>query len=188
MSASRTPVPQETRSLFSLRAPLKLCLILFIGCAMSLRSVQAQPDASNPRSHLEHEPLDVQSAAHRRGALLVKVTEEAAQAIERARTQGTLPVIEIESLDALIARYKVRTIEPVFPQSQDPDTIKAKFPERAKRAPPDTEPPVLSSTYFLSIDPAADAGEAARAFSGDPHVDYAQPDYRATVNATPEAP
>ena len=72
-----------------------------------------------PTSHVmaEVEPLavDVPSVAssYIQGTLLVKFTEEAVDAIERARKARLLPVVGDEALDTLFAKYGIAMIEPV---------------------------------------------------------------------------
>ncbi len=122
-------------------------------------------------------------ASHVAGEVIVKVTDEAAAAIEHARQQGTLPTTEIASLDQLLTAYQVQTIDPLFgpmASSEDPNTA---FPERAKRIPKDAQPTDLSSVYKLQVPPGTDITTMVEALSRDPHIVYAQPNYLATTNA-----
>ena len=112
---------------------------------------------------------------------MINVAEEAARAIERARARGTLPVIGIASLDALVSAYGVTAIEPAFPHAPDLDAVKARLPERAQRAPPDANSSGLSRFYTLHFDPAINVQQAVAAFSANPYIESAQPDYLATT-------
>ena len=153
-----------------------------IACIMlMLASGACQSTASelNPPSSSSHAPS---AAAH---VLLVKFSADAASALSGGLTNGPAIVTGIESLDALFARYGVSMIEPVFEHVQDPEAIKEKYPARAKRATPGTEIPDLSGVYKLTLDPASNLNEAIAAFSADSHVEYAQPDYLATVQPSP---
>lgn len=126
------------------------------------------------------QPYKGANTAYVSGELLVKVTEEAAKHIEQARQQGTLPVVGIESLDRLFAKYDVSAIEPIF-MAQDIEAIKERFPERAKRAEPGAEVPELSGLYRLRLNPKADVQEAVGEFTRNPHVEYAQPNHLMTI-------
>lgn len=153
----------------SVRIPGGL-LLLLMGCSTHVLGSSRQDASSVP------------------GELLVKVTEETAQAIERTGTGGGPPVIGIGSLDALCAKYEISAIERVFPVSQDPERIASRFPKRTKRIPPHAgDMPVLSRTYKLKFNPAWEAREVAVAFAADPHVEFAQPNYLATTDTKQEA-
>ncbi len=131
--------------------------LLLVGCA-SLRAetqapeeVRREPSAARPH--------------YAAGELLVKVTPEAAQAIEQARASQAFPRTGLGSLDQLFTDYGITAIERVFPHTSSPE---------------------LSRTYKLSLSPDQSVQAAAAAFSRDPHVEYAQPNYVATVYRTPE--
>lgn len=153
--------------------------ITLLGCAAYRASAQAErvgrtdPESSPPADYVP-------------GEVIVKVSPEAAQAIEQATAAEVPLVTSIESLDRLLAQYGVTAIEPVFSHAQDPESIKAKYPERSKRIPPGAEVPDLSRTYLVHFSADVDAMEAASALSQDPHVEYAQPNYLATIQAQPE--
>ncbi len=56
-----------------------------------------------------------------------------------------------------------------------------KYPERAKRAPPDTHVPRLQYVYKLTMSHKANITEAAADYARHPDVEYAQPNYIATT-------
>ena len=151
----------------------------FIGCASSSGR---QPEATRPLP-----ASSSGSASVVPGELLVTFTEPAARAIEQARANGTLPRTGIASLDALFARYEVATIEPVFARAPSADTVRAKYPQRARRAPPDATLPDLSRAYRLTLKRDADVRQAAHLFSADPHVESAQPNALVTIQPAREA-
>ena len=156
----------------------KKCSIAVLSLMLTALPVRAAMELPSPQA-----PSD---AAYIPGELLVKFTQEAVEAVEQAREANQLPTIGIESLDALVAKYAVTLIEPVFPQAQDPDAIRLKFPERARRAPAGAELPDLSRTYKLTFDPQKDVLEALVDFLADPSIESAEPDYLATIQAPPE--
>ena len=120
------------------------------------------------------------------GELLVKFTEEAAEAIEQAREAGQLPIVGDETLDVLFEKYGVTAIEHVFPNAQNPEAIRFKFPERAKRTPPGAEVPDLSRTYKLTFNPEKNLMEALLELVVDPNVEYAEPNFIATLQRSEE--
>lgn len=124
------------------------------------------------RAEIVGESMDAPGYAA--GELLVKVTPEAAKAIEAARADGRLPRTGLESLDALLTRFSARAIEPLF-RAADPETVTARFPARAARAPEQADVPDLSRIYKITVHPATDLPAAVAAFTEDPHVEYAEP-------------
>ena len=115
------------------------------------------------------------------GELLIKVKPEAAKAIQQARATGAVTATSLPSLDALLSRYGVVTIDPVFQGPLDAAAINEKFPERAKRAAGGTPPPDLTGYYKLTLKPDADIRDAVSAFGLDPNVELAQPNYTVTI-------
>ncbi len=119
------------------------------------------------------------------GQVLVKFTPGAADAIERARHAGTLPRVDIASLNELLIRYGVTQIEPAFPGSLTSDEVARRFPRRAARAPAKASIPDLSRTYLLTMTSRDDPATIASAFAADPHVEAAQPNQIMTVQPPP---
>ena len=88
---------------------------------------------------------------------------------------------ELASVQELLDRYQVVSAEPLFAGSMDAEAIKAKFPERAKRAPAGAVMPDLSGTYVIHLPPGSDIQAVVADFSKHSAVAYAQPDYIATI-------
>ena len=159
--------------------------VILIGCSAGPLHllVQAQPSSPQPQAH--------QSASDQApivpGALLVRFSPEAAQAVEHAKRAGGQRV-GIASVDALFAQYGVSAVEPVFPDAQDPEAIKAKYPKRSQRIPPGAEVPDLSRAYLVRLSPQSDVHDAAAAFARDPSVESAQPNYLVTTQPQGEMP
>ncbi len=152
----------------------------WIACLFSTLILWANPTSGSAEAlgRASEQP----HASHVAGEVIVKVTDEAAVAIEHARQQGTLPTTGIASLDQLLAAYRVQTIEPLFGAMAPSDHPHPEFPERAKRIPKDAQSPDLSSVYKLRVPPDIDIAAVVDALSHDPHVIYAQPNYLATTN------
>jgi subtilisin family serine protease len=112
-------------------------------------------------------------------------------------------------LDRIIARFGVRSIEPVFgslfagtdrrPGSDAGkrrrrsfrlalDRARSTFPRRALRARFGAEPPDLTRVFALALPPDADLHDAARAFAANPAVEYAAPDRVAVIETLPDDP
>lgn len=159
---------------------LILAIVLNIGGPAQYASSQTDRGASGDQGQAER-PAVVP------GELIVTFTRVAASTIERIRTAHTRPSLGLESLDRLFVKYGVTAIKPLFPTAHTPNEIRARFPKRTKRASPGAELPDASLTYTLTLAPQADVVAAARAFSADPYVRSAQPNYLATVN-TDEGP
>ncbi len=143
-----------------------------VGCASVGFSADRQAAGEPPAAAPRYMP----------GEVLIKVKPEAARAIQQARATGAITATGIASLDALLSRYGVVTIEPVFQGPSDSDAINARFPERAKRAPRGAAPPDLGGFFKLSLKPDANIPDAVSAFGLDPNVDVAQPNYTITIN------
>ncbi len=111
------------------------------------------------------------------------------------------------SLDALNAKYKVKSAEPIFRTeaeearllartsaalTQYAETrtaaIKQQFAARTKRIPRDAALPDLSRVYLLGLEPDADIEAAAAEFARDPHVQYAHPNYLVHALFVPNDP
>lgn len=137
--------------------------LVWVGCAAGQTHAQAPDQELSATGGAARAP-------HATGGLLVKFTEEAAQAIEQARREGNLLHLGIESLDRLMTKYGATAMESVFPAIQ-----------RRPPASSAAENPGLSRIYTLRLGPGSDVVEAASEFMQDPHVEYAQPNYMATT-------
>jgi len=105
-----------------------------------------------------------------------------------------------DSLDRLHARFHVEGAKGLFLDHHGSgvkrgaamvlagDETRAKFRERAARAPFGSSSPDLSNVFVVRIDRGVDPVEAARAFSADPDVEYAEPDYLMSAQFVPNDP
>src|SRR3989338_8078208 len=146
------------------------------------------------------------------GRLIVKYKESVTESVHdllKSKKAFTLATTDASnSLDALHAKYNVKSARPLFRTDAEEAAIvgartrsalkqlhadraaaiNAKFPRRAQRAPKAVGPPRdLSHIYVLELAPEVSVEEAAAAFARDPHVEYAQPDYVVTFQAFPSA-
>ncbi len=143
------------------------CLCFVIGCA------SAPPHRSFPTAF---------SARHVPGELIVKLRPAAGEVLKTVlaaghpATQTTLPW-----LDTLNRRFGVTRIEPLLHQHADPEELARKYPQRARRAPAGTPVPSLRHVYKLMLPPEADISEAIAAYSAQPDIEYAHPNYLVTV-------
>jgi hypothetical protein len=158
-------------------AVLGMAMVL-VGCASPSASSRSLDGSSRPRP---------EAGAFAPGELLVVFTPDAAEAVERARQEGRLPMTGLASLDTLMTTYGVRAIEPVFAHAPSPEAIKEKFPQRARRAPPGAALPDLGRHYRLVMNPVVPVEQAVAAFRADPGVESASPNYTVSIMAQPEA-
>ena len=124
------------------------------------------------------------------GELIVKLAPEAGAALTTALENGQLPTqTGLAWFDELNARYEVSAIQPVFAQQPDIEAIKRKYPERSRRAPPDAKIPSLKYVYKLTLRHGANVLQAAQNYAAHSEVEYAEPNYLATVQTgTPTLP
>ncbi len=66
--------------------------------------------------------------------------------------------------------------------------VRARYPQRAARAPAGARAPDLSNVYLVDIDPQLDVHEAARRYATDSAVVYATPDYILHADFVPDDP
>jgi subtilisin family serine protease len=145
------------------------------------------------------------------GELIVKYRETVLQPVDRLLARGMSFRDATRdggaALDALHARFGVRGARPVFRTATDEaaagpgadqaalrravaDRLAAarrRHPDRSLRAVASAAPD-LSHVYVLGLAAGTDVDEAAAAFAADPHVAYAQPNYRAITQFTPNDP
>jgi len=117
--------------------------------------------------------------------LLVKLTEAAGSQIEAALTEGR-PANRtgLAWFDALAEQYTMTHITPLFRRIADPETLRQRYPERARRAPPGAQSPDLRYIYKLTFQPNTDLRAAMRAFARESDVVYAEPNYIATTQTS----
>lgn len=145
------------------------------------------------------------------GELIVKfsdsVTRSASDVINRKATFRNATTDRSDSLDRLNQKFGVGRARPVFRTELDtarlPNTslaalkryhqdrteaIRQEFPSRSLRAAPGSTIPDLSHVYLLELPKEADILAAVAEFSADPHVLYAQPNYRYQYLFAPNDP
>ena len=142
-------------------------------------AVTAQETRTSRTSVLGPQPAGPSYAT---GELIVKLAPEAGAVLDEAlEANRPLTSIGLAWLDALDQAYGVSAIEPLFPHQVDPETIREKYPERAKRAPSTARAPTLKHIYTFRLRPDADVLQAAQDYASQPAVEYAQPNYRVTT-------
>lgn len=137
------------------------------------------------------------------GEILVKFKEEIASTLDRNLSPELELSIQtgISSIDSLNAKYKAKRITPVFKALKQKslqtgqkaqaiaDEIKARFPQRARRAPKDREAPNLLNIYKVELeDKGADILKVCEEYQKDPNVEYAQPNHKMELYALPNDP
>ena len=145
------------------------------------------------------------------GELIVKfsdsVTKSASDVINRKATFRNATTDRSDSLDRLNQKFGVGRARPVLRTDLDtarlPNTslaalkryhqdrteaIRQEFPSRSLRAAPGSTIPDLSHVYLLELPKEADILASVAEFSADPHVVYAQPNYRYQLLFTPNDP
>jgi beta propeller repeat protein len=66
--------------------------------------------------------------------------------------------------------------------------VKSRFGARTQRAPAGVSTPDLTHVYLVELPVDADVEATAKAFSADPHVEYAQPDFLVRADHVPNDP
>ena len=152
--------------------------MLLTGCAAMAASTE-QPATLPLRSASS---ASAPSAPSPSGRLLVMLTPAAAATMQRSRNAGHA-LTGIASLDALCAQYGITAITPLLPTPIDSDAIRARYPQRSRRAPATASTPDLSRTYVLQVEASHPIADAVSAFAHDPNIEQAQPDYQATTQS-----
>ncbi len=119
--------------------------------------------------------------SHAPSELIVKFRSQAGKALEQSLQQKSFPALGIDSLDELFKSYRVTAAKSVLSGGPSAEEVKKKFPVRARRAPKDAKTPDMKYIYVLTTGPGVDTMAAVHAFASDPNVEYAQPNYIATV-------
>ena len=126
--------------------------------------------------------------------VIVKVVPDAAPAA-LGRTRSLPP-----GLATAMARAHVRGAAPLFADLWPRDAagpvraadrataLRAKFPQRAARAPQEVALPDLENLVVLTLAPGSDVPAAVAELQRDASVVYAEPDYKVAIFATPNDP
>ncbi len=176
-----------------------LLLILNLMVLPRVSSANLQSDPSSPPRYVP-------------GQLIVKykdsVTECVHCLLKSGRRFRDATTDRSDSLDRLHAKYHVRETRGLFRTEGEEATLrgprttaalkrhhtdradraKRRFAKRSQRVAAGIQVPDLAHVYVLELPPEADVEAAAIAFETDPHVEYAHPDYQATVYAAPNDP
>jgi len=174
---------RATDSFFATRlamtAPSLLTVALATGTLVGCRSA----------SVAAVEPAQQPETAFVAGELIVKLRPEAGRQLDEALAAGALPRhTGLAWFDQLNERYGVTKVEPLFTYQADTEDIKRKFPERTKRAPPGAEVPTLRYVYTLTMSRDANVLQAASDYTAQPDVEYAEPNYIATIQESANSP
>ncbi|MDP2897443.1 MAG: S8 family serine peptidase [bacterium] len=133
------------------------------------------------------------------GVLIVKFKEPIADQLKAALVRGE-PLHEVSlspSLDALNAKYGLKEMRMLFrsfivkdaggstthieTMSEHIAKVREKFPLRAERSAPQYKGPDLTTFFRLRMDAKADMETVAADYGKDVQVEYAGPDYEATL-------
>ncbi len=144
-------------------ALLWMGIAILVGCSSSRGEAEDHPSQPAPAKSAE-------STNYMEGELIVKFKGDAAEAVAKAAVNGKSLQTGIESLDHLFANYVIAKAERVFP------TI------------PVGHPSGMANVYKLILPSKQAVAPAVKSFAADPHVVYAQPNYRVSVNAKPGQP
>jgi len=119
------------------------------------------------------------------------VTEDIAFLLENKKSLETATLDKSNSLDILfnktygitsakslgMKRNGLKTADAKKAFQEEIENIRAKFPQRAKRAPKDAVIPDMTNIYLIQIAEDVDVEEVCLIFQEDPHVEYAHPNY-----------
>lgn len=161
------------------------CLLLsgiLGGCRLgpSVTSARLNADAARHATRPHRGPASERPYAA--GELLLKLSAEIGARLDQALTeQRAATYTGIEWLDAMNARYGVERIEPLFASPMDVEAVRRRFPERAKRAPPDAQVHKLAHVYKLTMPEHTDMPRASAEYGAQPDVEYAHPNYLAGI-------
>ena len=136
---------------------------VLVGCASPRGEAEDHPSQSAPAK-------TEAPANYMTGEVIVKFKPDVADAIAKATVNGQSLQSGIESLDRLFANYVIAKTERVFPTM------------------PAGDPSGLANVYKLILPSKQAVEPAVKSFKADPHVVYAQPNYRAGVSMKPAQP
>jgi subtilisin family serine protease len=141
---------------------------------------------------------------HAPGQIIVKFKPSASPVVAKELQKGKdLAVkgsdVPIPSIRTLNAKHNVSSIEPVFKglyrrmkegktASAAVDEVKARFPERAKRAPKGAGVPDLTGICLVKFPEGTDINEVLADFRKDPNIEYAEPNCIASAQWVPNDP
>jgi subtilisin family serine protease len=140
---------------------------------------------------------DGQSPQYAAGKLIVKfkpvLGAQAGTLFKKG--QAFKAIIGTGTLDLLNQKHKIKKMERMFKDlastsaAAKAKTSKARFAQRAKRAPLSAQSPDLENIYVLETDdPLAYIPAIAEAYKKDPNVVYAEPDYKVKALMFPNDP
>lgn len=163
----------------------------------------SQPHRGTEAKHLP--------STYAKGQLIVKYKDSVTECVHcllaagRPFQQATTD--HSDSLDKLHAKYQVQSAQPIFRSKLEEtrlDTssqaklkeyhqaklqaVKTKFSKRTQRIPQGALLPDLSHVYLLQVTEQTEIQDTVAAFRQDPHVEYAQPNYRHQIQFVPNDP
>ena len=176
------------RLVASLLAVVLVAVLVGTGLLAWASEVVPRP-AAHPATAPHHEP----------GRLLIRLRDEGPHAVRacaearhrRGRPFATVTADGSDSLDRLNARLGVRSIRAAFRRSDARSLAEQRGDHRRRLArggpfPPGA--PDLAHVYRLELARDADVERAAALYRADPHVVWAQPDYRVDLDELPDDP
>ena len=155
---------------------LLIRLMMSALCAMVMGCASSRAEETSQRSPEMREPTYMASE------LIVKLKPKAGKVVDAALQKSRVPThTGLAWFDRLTERYGVSAIEPVFSHQLDAEVLKQRFPERSRRAPANAKTPDLQYVYKLTLRQGAVIPQAAADYTTQPDVEYAQPNYIATI-------
>src|SRR5215469_540355 len=138
--------------------------------------------------------------------IIVKVKVSFASNLESALPLQTMELVAgntgSATIDTFLSKYSAHKIRPVYvnivrekkqqgmTDLQIATVIRQKYSKRGNRLHASFQPPEISRTYILELDPAAqpNQGNILQALRADSNVEFAEPDHLASTTFTPNDP
>ncbi len=120
------------------------------------------------------------------GEMLIKFkgTSPLSEAVQDLfeREQDFQSLTQSAYLDQLNKKYQLKAVTELYKGKLSFEEIKKKFPERSKRIPKGVKAPNLGDTYkFEFDDKKTSIRKICEEYAKDPNVEYAEPNFTATI-------
>ena len=127
------------------------------------------------------------------GEVIVKFKPNIGSRASQYMGSGKLQSQGVPSLEALLQRYQVTQVQPLYrgigvSAAATAALVRQKFPQRAAHAPKGAPIPDLENLYRVTMNPGARVLEAVKAFRKDPSCVYAHPNVRHHLLFVPNDP
>ena len=174
---------------------------------------EPNPDEDTPYDTKLQEPgnsvKEPQDLGYARGRFIVKFKSQGEHSVEACahclfstRTEfQNYTASGSNSIDQLNQRFKIKGVKSLLRkrhglttydaqsyQSQRYQNVLNQFPARTARVPQNVKMPDLTNVYMIEVSEEQDIAELCQQYEADPHVEYAQPDYRMELFVFPATP